>query len=219
MLPLRRAAGCCCEPGALLPCHCTPQETSAALQELQTAEVARLTLLAALLLPLRSCQVQDKKGKQHPVTAEVVGEGMKWPKKMASNTAALHAEAPGLLQTYKALQVRQHPCCMAFPFIGPVAGCTSACSMLGSLSSPARKARRCYCCMVHLSRLWDMHLAPEHHCVPEPASTGYPVPGMLMMLRPLDSFMLQTVHSSWCRTAYACFSFSPHSLWHAPCRI
>eukprot|EP00891_Asterochloris_glomerata_P004494 jgi/Astpho2/4494/Aster-00094 len=73
-------------------------------QELQTAEVARLTLLAALLLPLRSCQVQDKKGKQHPVTAEVVGEGMKWPKKMASNTAALHAEAPGLLQTYKALQ-------------------------------------------------------------------------------------------------------------------
>ena len=79
---------------------------ASAVQELQTAEVARLTLLAALLLPLRSCQVQDRKGKQHPVTAEVVGEGMKWPKKMASNTAALHAEAPGLLQTYKALQVR-----------------------------------------------------------------------------------------------------------------
>ena len=125
-----------------LPCHCVPLDTSAALQELQTAEVARLTLLAALLLPLRSCQVQDKKGKPHPVTAEVVGEGIKWPKKMASNTAALHAEAPGLLQTYKALQVRHHTCCTAQPFSGPGAGCVPACSMLWGLGSPAGKASR-----------------------------------------------------------------------------
>ena len=175
-LPLRQAAGCRCEPGAQLPCHCVPLDTSAALQELQTAEVARLTLLAALLLPLRSCQVQDKKGKQHPVTAEVVGEGIKWPKKMASNTAALHAEAPGLLQTYKALQVRQHTCCMAHPFSGPGAGCVPACSMLWSLGSPAGKASRCHCCMGHLGRLWDMNLAREHRFVPGTAIAAWPVP-------------------------------------------
>lgn len=76
------------------------------MQEPWEAEEKRLTLLAALLLPLSACTVKTAKGKDAPLTAHIILESIKWKRRDAEDVAALHAAAPGLLQVHHALQAR-----------------------------------------------------------------------------------------------------------------
>ena len=68
-------------------------------------EEVKLTLLSALLLPLRALESKGKKGKSLPVVPIVVGESMKWKKSYAALAADVHAQAPELLRVYQTLQV------------------------------------------------------------------------------------------------------------------
>lgn len=77
-----------------------------ALQAIPTKEGIKTVLLAALLLPLRACQSQAKKGKTTPTVSLIVGDSMKWKKSYASHVVELHAQASELHRIAQQLQVR-----------------------------------------------------------------------------------------------------------------
>ena len=65
------------------------------------------TLMAALLLPLRSVSVSVGKGskKEGPLAAWIIKEAIKWPNKDTDGVTLLHSAASSLLDISKRLQV------------------------------------------------------------------------------------------------------------------
>lgn len=65
-----------------------------------------LTLLAALLLPLRSVSMPLGKGsKASPLASWIIRESIKWTNRDADGVAALHAGIQTLLEVDRQLQV------------------------------------------------------------------------------------------------------------------
>lgn len=83
-------------------------DTSIALQVEPNKEEVKTAQLAALLLPLRGCQSQAKKGKLNPSVSLIVADSMKWKKMYAAHVTELHAQAPVLLEVSQQLQVILH---------------------------------------------------------------------------------------------------------------
>lgn len=71
-------------------------------------EAVKTAQLAALLLPLRACQSQAKKGKTNPTVSLIIADSMKWKKMYAGHVTELHAQAPVLLEVFQQLQVTVH---------------------------------------------------------------------------------------------------------------
>lgn len=68
-----------------------------------------MTLLGALLLPLRAASVRLKGSKITPLASHIVRESIKWTNRDADGVAALHAEAPRVLHVSQRMQVRPRP--------------------------------------------------------------------------------------------------------------
>ena len=89
-------------------CHGVVPDASIALQVEPSKEEVKTAQLAALLLPLRACQSQAKKGKTNPSVSLIVADSMKWKKMYAGHVTELHAQAPVLLEVSQQLQVSLH---------------------------------------------------------------------------------------------------------------
>lgn len=110
-------------PGASLPsqssvqrlcdgaAHCSDLHTSL-LQVQPDKEAIKTAQLAALLLPLRACQSQAKKGKTNPTVSLIVADSLKWKKLYAAHVTELHTQAPALLAAAQQLQVTVQSCCI-----------------------------------------------------------------------------------------------------------
>jgi hypothetical protein len=85
-----------------------------AVQEPFTEEELRVTLLAALLLPLRLAAVGPAT-KPTPVPSHVILNAMKWRKRDALAVCALHADATELLRIHEAIGVRSLACPFSLP--------------------------------------------------------------------------------------------------------
>lgn len=81
---------------------CTPPHL---LQVQPDKEAIKTAQLAALLLPLRACQSQAKKGKTNPTVSLIVADSLKWKKLYAAHVTELHTQAPALLAAAQQLQV------------------------------------------------------------------------------------------------------------------
>ena len=70
-------------------------------------EERRLTLLAALTLPLRACRDDSNPKPKQRLSApsHIILNALKWKRKDEECVTALHAAAPQLLQCYHQLQV------------------------------------------------------------------------------------------------------------------
>ena len=76
-----------------------------------TAEARRLTLLAALTLPLRACRddLPPSAKQRLSAPAHIILNALKWKRKDAECMAILHEAAPALLQCCRQLQVWAQP--------------------------------------------------------------------------------------------------------------
>lgn len=72
------------------------------------ADERRLALLAALLLPLRACEIVRDGKKPTALTDHIILESIKWKRKHAEAIVALHAAAPELLRITQSLQARPY---------------------------------------------------------------------------------------------------------------
>lgn len=107
------------------------------MQNKPSKEDIKIAHLAALLLPLRACQSQAKKGKTNPTVSLIIGESMKWKKLYAGHVMELHAQAPVLLEVSQQLQVIVHVMLQHAPHSTishackcmPIAGCVSLIDM------------------------------------------------------------------------------------------
>ena len=74
-------------------------------------EERRLTLLAALALPLRACRDDSNPKPKQRLSApsHIILNALKWKRKDEEYVTALHAMAPQLLQSYHQLQVSGSP--------------------------------------------------------------------------------------------------------------
>ena len=72
-----------------------------------SAEARRLTLLAALMLPLRACRDDTPPSAKQRLSApaHIILNALKWKRRDAECVAALHDAAPRLLQCCQQLQV------------------------------------------------------------------------------------------------------------------
>lgn len=72
-----------------------------------SGEERRLTLLAALTLPLRACRDDSNPKPKQRLSApsHIILNALKWKRKDEECVTALHAVAPQLLQCYHQLQV------------------------------------------------------------------------------------------------------------------
>ena len=72
-----------------------------------TAEARRLTLLAALTLPLRACRDDTLPTAKQRLSApaHIILNALKWKRRDAECVAVLHEAAPKLLQCCQQLQV------------------------------------------------------------------------------------------------------------------
>ena len=75
-----------------------------------SAEARRLTLLAALTLPLRACRDDTPPTAKQRLSApaHIILKALKWRRKDAECVAVLHEAAPKLLQCCQQLQVWAH---------------------------------------------------------------------------------------------------------------
>lgn len=64
----------------------------------------RQSLLAALLLPLRACQVTGIKGRLQSMSSHVIKDSLKWRVKDSEAVEVLHAAAPKLLNVYQQIR-------------------------------------------------------------------------------------------------------------------
>jgi hypothetical protein len=86
--------------------HCEAEH--ATLQEPMAADERQLALMAALLLPLRACEIVRDGKKPTALTDHIILDSIKWKRKHAEAIAALHAAAPELLRITQSLQARPH---------------------------------------------------------------------------------------------------------------
>ncbi len=72
-----------------------------------TAEARRLTLLAALTLPLRACRDDAPSSAKQRLSApaHIILNALKWKRRDAECVAVLHEAVPKLLQCCQQLQV------------------------------------------------------------------------------------------------------------------
>ncbi len=78
-------------------------------QEPMAVDERRLALLAAMLLPLRACEITRDGSKPTMLTHHIVLESIKWKRKDAEAVSALHAAAAELLHVSQLLQARSSP--------------------------------------------------------------------------------------------------------------
>jgi len=71
--------------------------------DLQSADVRRQTILAALLLPLRHTRVPLNTSKTQSMSAHIIRDSLKWKSKDADMIDLLHSVAPDLVDAYTCL--------------------------------------------------------------------------------------------------------------------
>lgn len=72
--------------------------------DLESADVRRQTILAALLLPLRYTRVPLNGNKTQSMSAHIVRDSLKWKSKDADMVELLHTVAPDLVDAYGCIQ-------------------------------------------------------------------------------------------------------------------
>ncbi len=79
------------------------------------SEDRRLTLLAALTLPLRACKDDTPASPKQRQSAptRIILTALKWKRRDAESVALLHAVAPQLLQCYHEMQASSGVCTLA----------------------------------------------------------------------------------------------------------